>query len=408
MQRYWIVVATLLLAPCVAIAQVPERVQYVADINSWRMEVFAGVVHPRTVLQGPIREAGFHEPIQMCFLPSGEGLITTGGVIMLLKDRTVRYLAGVPGRPGYQDGPAEQALLGQQLSICPDGKGGAYIGDRSNRCIRRLTPKAGRWVVETVAGDPKKPASELQLARVRDEGVLAPAPKSDVLDGVGKEARFSYLHANVVADATDNAYVIDSDFLRRITPQGKVETLNPRGGTGAPAGLREPLDSAHFRLIMGGGICFGGDGNLYVADRWNHSLRKVDLQNRVVTVAIGPGLATGPGHGYIDGPEKEASFHDSPGHIVWDPYRKRFYANGVDDWGLRTWENGSMKTIAGGGRTNTAVQSPARLAGMHWCGVLAVDPRPPHDIYIWSNHANWKGRIGRLFQVSGAQTGGGR
>jgi hypothetical protein len=187
MQRYWIVVAMLLLARCVAIAQVPERVQYVADIDSWRVEVFAGVVHPRTVLQGPIREAGFQEPIQMCFLPSGEGLITTGGVIMLLKDRTVRYLAGVPGRPGYQDGPAGQALLGRQLSICPDGKGGAYIGDRSNRCIRRLTRKAGRWVVETVAGDPKKPASELQLARVRDEGKLGPASKSDVIDGVGRK-----------------------------------------------------------------------------------------------------------------------------------------------------------------------------------------------------------------------------
>ena len=78
MQRYWGVVATLLLARCVAIAQVPERVQYVADIDSWRVEVFAGVVHPRTVLQGPIREAGFQETIQMCFLPSGEGLITTG------------------------------------------------------------------------------------------------------------------------------------------------------------------------------------------------------------------------------------------------------------------------------------------------------------------------------------------
>ena len=392
------VLSLVIFLPCLALGQVPERVEYVPDVDSWRVEVFAGVFHPGGVLQGPIREAGFREPIQMSFFPSGEGFIATEGVIMALsKDRLVRYLAGSPGLSGYRDGSPEDALLGRQLSLCPDGKGGLYIGDRTNRCIRRLSQKGGRWFVETVAGDPARPASDEQVARVREEGALPAGGKSGILDGTGKQARFSYLHSNVIADAQGNAYVMDADYLRRITPRGKVTTLNPKGGTGAPASERESLESAHFRLLMAGGMCFGGDGNIYVADRWNHCIRKVDLANNAVTVAIGPG------RGYMDGPVKEAGFHDSPGHIVYDPYRKRFYTNGVDDWGLRTWQDGRMMTIAGGGRTNTATEAAAREAGMHWCGILAIDPIPPHDIYFWSNHPNWKGRIGRLSQAGGAR-----
>jgi hypothetical protein len=212
-------------------------------------------------------------------------------------------------------------------------------------------------------------------------------------DGIGNEVTFHYLHSNVAADSAGNAYVVDADFLRRIAPDGRVETLNPYGGTGPPAGTKEePLRSARFRLIMGGGICLGGDGNIYVADRWNHCIRKVDLTKKSVSVVVGPG------RGYVDGPAASAGFHDSPGYIVYDPYRDRFYTNGVDDWGLRTLEGGRMKTIAGGGRANSATRGPAREAGIHWGGVRGVDPRPPHDIYFWSGHSNWRGRTGRLYK----------
>jgi hypothetical protein len=386
-----------------AAAAVEEHVEYVSGIDTWRVEVFAGALNPGGLLEGPAREAGFRPPIQMCFLSSGQAFIATEGVIFTLTpDRVVRYFIGTPDLPGYQDGPAEQALLGRQFTVCSDGGGGLFVGDRSNRCLRRVTRRGQRWFIETVAGDPTKPPSELQLLRVREEGALPPTKKLDIIDGIGKQARFSYLHANVIADAQGNAYLMDSDFLRRVTPEGKVETLNPKGGTGAPTANQEPLESAHFRLIMGGGMTFGGDGNIYVADRWNHCIRKVDLQKKVVTVAVGPG------RGYRDGPEKECGFHDSPGYVLYDRYRKRFYTNGVDDWGLRTWENGRMKTIAGGVRTNNALEGPARAAGTHWCGVLAVDPLPPHDIYFWSNSPNWRGRIGKLFRVSANANGGGR
>jgi len=98
--------------------------------------------------------SGFREPVQMCFENDGRAFLVTEGVVLALKDGVFRYVAGTPGLPGYRDGSAAEALLGRQLSICPDGRGGFYIGDRSNRCLRRLRRGGPGWVIETVAGDP--------------------------------------------------------------------------------------------------------------------------------------------------------------------------------------------------------------------------------------------------------------
>lgn len=374
---------------------VPVNVQYVKDIDDWRVAVFAGAANADGFLQGPLREAGVgRNAWSVCFFPDGQMFLAVDGVIMTVtNDGIVRFLAGSPGATGYQDGPASQALLGRQISICPDGKGGLFIGDRSNRCLRRLARIDKQWIVETVAGSPAKAASDDQLKVVREEGKLPAAGKIDLGDGPGAKARFSYLHSNVIADAAGNAYMMDANYLRRISPQGVVETLNPKGGTGEPAkDAKEPLAAAKFRLIMGGGICFGGDGNIYVADRWNHCIRKVDLKDNVVSIAVGPG------GGYVDGPENNCGFHDSPGSIVYDPYRKRFYTTGVDDWGLRTWQDGFMKSIAGGNTKNMGLEGPAKDSSLHWSRVLAVDPRPPHDIYFASGGPVWDGRIGRLYR----------
>jgi hypothetical protein len=333
----------------------------------------------------------------MAFLPTGEACTAGEGVVFIFtRDGTVRYLAGDADRPGYRDGPATAALLGRQLTVVANPRGGLLIADRSNRCVRRAVQKEGRWFVETLAGHPSNPADPHLLKVVRDESPMEPGVRDErfASDGLGREATFHYMHSNVIADRRGNALLIDADFLRRISPEGRVETLNPLGGTGPPADPKgEPLSSARFRLIMRGMICSDDRENIYVADRWNHCIRKVDLKAEIVTVVAGPV------RGYIDGPAGKAGFHDSPGHVAYDPYRGRLYANGVDDWGLRTLKGGSMKTIAGGARRNQATEGPASEAGIHWAGVRAVDPRPPHDIYFWSGGRQWQGRVGRLYHV---------
>jgi hypothetical protein len=384
-----------------AFAQVREHVEYVADIDRWRVEVYSGALNPGGLLQGPRLQAGHERRGPMAFLPSGDACTAGEGVVFVFtREGAVRYLAGDPDQPGYRDGPAAEALLGRDLTVAAGPQGDLFIADRSNRCVRRAVKTNGMWQIETLAGHPDNPANRDLLKAVRDESSLQGGARKErfASDGVGRQATFHYMHSNVIVDAAGNAYVIDADFLRRISPDGRVETLNPHGGTGPPANADgEPLRSARFRLLMQASICFDKDQNIFVADRWNHCVRKIDLARGVVTVAAGPG------RGYVDGPAREAGFHDSPGHIAYDPYRGRVYVTGVDDWGLRTFEDGRMKTIAGGQRSNQATEGPAKEAGIHWGGVRGVDPGSPHDIYFWSGAAQWRGRIGRLFRAAPAR-----
>lgn len=400
--RYAFVVAVVMIfvAPWLAGAQVKEHVEYVSDIDQWRVEVYSGALNPGGLLQGPRLQAGHDRRGPMAFLPTGEASTAGEGVVFVFtRDETVRFLAGDPDQPGYRDGPAAEALLGRELSVATGAKGELWIADRSNRCVRRAVKKDGIWHIETVAGHPSNPPDRDLLKVVRDESPLEAGAKQErfASDGVGRDATFHYMHSTIIVDAAGDAYVIDADFLRRISPDGHVQTLNPDGGTGPPGEAHgEPLRSARFRLLMQASICFDKEENIFVADRWNHCVRKIDLKKQIVSIAAGPG------RGYVDGPAKEAGFHDSPGHIAYDPYRKRVYVTGVDDWGLRTLDAGHMKSIAGGQRRNRATEGPANEAGIHWGGVRAVDPQAPHDIFFWSGAPDWRGRIGRLYRVDAA------
>lgn len=382
--------------------EVPEHVIWVDDADSWRGEVWAGAANPGGALQGPRMEAGLAYPGgpgRMCFVGPGEAYVAGQGILFRLDSRGVfTYFAGSPEMAGYQDGPASGALFGLDLSIFPDGRGGLYVGDRFNRCLRRVFQKGQDWYVETVAGDPENPASSELLQMVRSEipdpEMTAEAYRSRAdHDGKGRQATFSYLHSNVIVDPAGTAYLFDADFLRTVSPNGQVRTLNPKGGTGNPGPDGEPLESAHFRVLMQSGIGWGPDGSIFVADRWNHCVRRIDLKAGTVSTVIGPGK------GYIDGPSAKAAFHDSPGYIIYDPYRARFHVNGVDDWGMRVWEKGEMRTLGGGKRSNQALSGKAPDIGFHWCGTFAVDPAEPHDIYFWSGAPIWRGRIGRLTQT---------
>ena len=88
------------------------------------------------------------------------------------------------------------------------------------------------------------------------------------------DARFQYPHG-VVVDGDGNVYVADSynHSIRKITPAGVVTTW---AGTAGPFwyGTTDgtgPLARFHYPT----GVAVDGDGNVYVADNNNHAIRKV-------------------------------------------------------------------------------------------------------------------------------------
>lgn len=106
----------------------------------------------------------------------------------------------------------------------------------------------------------------------------------DALDGTGTEARFSAPNA-AAYDPAGNLYVADTrnHVIRRVTPSGVVTTL---AGLAGARGSRDGAGGA-ARFDGPSGIAADLEGNLYVADRGNATIRKIAGATGVVTTLAG-------------------------------------------------------------------------------------------------------------------------
>src|SRR6266849_4433383 len=100
-------------------------------------------------------------------------------------------------------------------------------------------------------------------------------------DGVGAAARFSS-PIGVATDSAGNVYVADSDnsTIRKITPTGMVSTL------AGSAGIGGSTDGTGAAASFGSsaGVATDSDGNVYVADTNNHTIRKITVAGVVTTL----------------------------------------------------------------------------------------------------------------------------
>jgi sugar lactone lactonase YvrE len=168
----------------------------------------------------------------------------------------VTTLAGTAGKIGADDGVGAAASFMYPERIAVDGAGNLYVSD--NGAIRKITPGGS---VSTLAGK---------------TGVWGSN------DGTGSQARFFAVYGLAV-DPAGIVYVSDSTngTIRKISPEGNVTTLaGSRGQYGAVDGMGSAarFDAPH-------GIALDGAGNVYVADWFNHTIRKITPAGMVSTVA---------------------------------------------------------------------------------------------------------------------------
>lgn len=119
-------------------------------------------------------------------------------------------------------------------------------------------------------------------------------------DGAGRDAQF-YQPTSVALDRSGNLFVTDSGnyTIRKVTPAGVVTTF--AGVAGEPGGADGQGNSARF--LNSQDITVGRDGNIYVADGYNYTVRKITPDAIVTTIAGSAGLA-----GYVDGIGADARF----------------------------------------------------------------------------------------------------
>jgi len=263
--------------------------------------------------------ASFYTPLNTAVDLQGNVYVADGDNHLIRKispQGVVSTLAGA-GYPGYADGQGTSAVFQHPSAIAVDAAGIIYVSDQQNHRIRKITQSG---VVTTFAG----------------------SGSPGFANGTGTGASFSS-PIGLAIDASGNLYVADysNHRIRKVTPGGNVSTF---AGAGNAGNMDGSATSASFRNPMG--ICFDAAGNLYVADRLNHSIRKINTSGNVITLA-GNGVA-----GFINGTGSGASFN-YPNGVAADASGNIFVADQQNHSIRKVSSSGLVATLAGNGSSAT-------------------------------------------------------
>ena len=243
------------------------------------------------------------------------------------------------GKIGLKDGDYETAQLFRPQGICYDPtKDLLYVTDTNNHALRKVNLKTKR--VTTVVGNGRKGgypptggmgnagllASPWDVVMLKDRLYIANAgthqlwqvqPETrmaqpfagtggeNILDGARNQALLAQ-PSGITTNGT-NLFFADSEVsaVRYVDiAKGVVNTLIGQGlfefgdidGTNPKARLQHPLGVAYH------------DNFIYVADTYNHKIKRIDVKTKVVETYIGAGK-----RGNKDGNFQEAEFNEPNG-----------------------------------------------------------------------------------------------
>jgi sugar lactone lactonase YvrE len=226
----------------------------------------------------------------------------------------VTTLAGTAGSTGSLDGTGAAARFDYPAGVAVDSSGNVYVADGNNSTIRKIAPDGA---VTTLAGF---------------------AGEAGSTDDTGAAARFNQPNA-VAVDSSGNVYVADAGnhTIRKITSAGAVTTL---AGTVGETGSTDGSETA-ARFDSPYGVAVDSSGNLYVADYNNSTIRKINSEGVVTTLA---GFAGDPGS--TDGNGAAARFTGPTGVAV-DAGGNVYVADITDSTIRKISPDGAVTTLAG-------------------------------------------------------------
>jgi sugar lactone lactonase YvrE/thiol-disulfide isomerase/thioredoxin len=279
------------------------------------------------------------------------------------------------GEPGLGDGPYRQASFHSPHGIARWGSR-LYVADTGNHAIRQIDLIGGE--VKTLAGTGKK-AQRLGLAGKPAETALRSPwdicchrhgqvfiamagshqiyslstgeavlpgdppgePRLEVFAGTGTEAlvddlriRASFNQPSGLAASRNHLFVADAEASAiRVVPvaaeqggnESRVETLIGTGlfdfgdadGAGLEVLLQHPTGIAHF------------DGWIYIADTFNHKIKRLDPATRETRSLFGDGTS-----GWADGSFDEVKLAEPEG-LSFEPGRRRIYVADTSNHTIR-------------------------------------------------------------------------
>jgi hypothetical protein len=285
------------------------------DLEHGGDEFFAGSdYYPQnTQCNGaPFYPARFGSVDDMATLPGDRVVIANGfeNLVCILRGgdpsdprAASMVFAGTPGGHGFagDGGPPQQALFRNPRSIATDVLGNVYIGDTGNYRIRKFSA-ADVWDlgnIDTIAGT--------GVEGYNGDGIAAGTAQIT-------EALF------LTADAAGNLYFYDhfNWRVRRVDGATGIITTVAGNGDGGWSGPQDGELATSGALPELAGMVLGLDGGLYLSERHNQRVRRVDLASGTVQTVLGNGTMNWCGNGprlttCVDQPEALAT--DAQGNL---------------------------------------------------------------------------------------------
>ena len=281
-------------------------------------------------------------------------------------------------------GPATGATLSFPHGMFVDKNDNLIFSDKGHYRIRKITPKG---IISTIGGN----------GRRGNVGNNIPALEANVYN-------VTTIIQNPVGDAFMSSPSGFVSIIRRLDAKGiihdYIDTASPK--------YREAISkSKHKGLVQTGAVAtitqfsditFDPKGNLFISDRMNHQIRKIDLNGNISTIA-----GTGDSDYYGDGgPALEAAFRD-PNSLASDQKGNIYIAEAANNRIRKIDTKGIVTTIAGNGEhADSGDGGPALKAGIRSMDDIAFSPEGELHILGTNTHKVRKiTQDGKIVTVAG-------
>ena len=258
-------------------------------------------------------------------------------------------------------GAATTASLSRPSGLAVDSAGSLYIADVYNYRIRKI---GAGGTIATVAGNGVPGSS----------GDGGPATNASLNEPVG-----------VAVDGVGSLYITEfrNNHVRKASPAGIITTIVGTGvfgfsGDGGPA--------ANATLGNPSGIALDAAGNLYIADTFNHRIRKVTSAGIITTVAGSGPIGVGRGGFSGDGGPATSALLNGPFGVAVDAAGNLYVADFGNNRIRKVMPSGIISTVAGGGSVSNWQNGDSALA-VRLFSPKAVTVDLAGNLYIGENNA---------------------